>query len=309
MWCKQCKHLRHVPFKTRTYRSSIDRGVQQQERSARFNVCTMASPATSSAVNISTSSPGHGQAPAEKPSASPVNILPSRLAQTYSFVHPILLVALCILRFEALVADPVQELLKDLPWLAVLQIFYVMVCLPPAGTTTDTSSSVEDKKKAPRSPSGPSVTLRPGKPGYRRKHSGKSDWAGLWAKLMVWRIAQWSKDDGPANTIDPARLPLPHLDLSPRYPNPCSSPRPIRCTSHNTQRRDRPVCSPHGPALRNGSDLRSWRGCFCLEGGLGNCSSRRCSLGRRSWNRVRRLVRCHSHSAGLVSTPAAPRAT
>lgn len=134
-------------------------------------------------------SPGSpSQAPVEKPSA-PVNILPSQLARTYSYVHPALLLALGAARFEALVADPVRELLKDLPWLTLLQIFYVMLCLPPAGSTpTDTSSSDgEDKKKtATCSPSGPSVTLRPGKPGYRRKqNSGKHDLAGLWGKLMV----------------------------------------------------------------------------------------------------------------------------
>lgn len=152
---------------------------------------TMASSASStSAINMST--PSQGQAPAEKPSVPPVNILSSQLARTYSYVHPILLLALCILRFEALVADPVQELLRDLPWLAVLQIFYVMLCLPPAGTT-EISSSIEDKKRTPRSPSGPSVTLRPGKPGYRRKHMGKSDWAGLWARLMVWQRVRWLK--------------------------------------------------------------------------------------------------------------------
>lgn len=157
----------------------------------------MASPSGStSAVNMSTST-SQSQPSVEKPSAPPVNILPSQLAQTYSYVHPILLLGLCILRFKALVANPIQELLWDLPWLALLQISYVLICLPPAGTTTDTSSSFEEKKKSPRSTSSPSVTLRPGKPGYRRKHSGKSDWAGLWAKLMVWRTAEWFKAQWP----------------------------------------------------------------------------------------------------------------
>jgi phosphatidylinositol glycan class F len=117
-----------------------------------------------------------------------VNILPSKLSQVYSYVHPVLLLSLCAVRFEKLVADPAQELLADLPWLALLQISYVMFCLPPAGSaqTTEAVSEGEEKKKAaPRSPSSPSVTLRPGKPGYRRKHqSGKLDLAGALAKLM-----------------------------------------------------------------------------------------------------------------------------
>ncbi|KAJ6119183.1 Glycosylphosphatidylinositol anchor biosynthesis protein 11 [Penicillium sp. IBT 18751x] len=145
----------------------------------------MASATLSPAMN----QPGSpGQAPAEKPGAPPVPILPLKLSQGYSYVHPVLLLTLCALRFEKLVADPAQELLKDLPWLALLQIFYVMLCLPPAGSTqsAETISDGDEKKKAaPRSPGSPSVTLRPGKPGYRRKHqSGKLDLGGALAKLM-----------------------------------------------------------------------------------------------------------------------------
>ncbi|KAJ5121748.1 Glycosylphosphatidylinositol anchor biosynthesis protein 11 [Penicillium atrosanguineum] len=142
--------------------------------------------ATSSSAMIPPGSPI--QAPAEKPGAPPINILPSKLSQVYSYVHPVLLLTLCAVRFEKLVADPVQELLRDLPWLALLQISYVMLCLPPAGSTqaTETVSDGEEKKKAAqRSPSSPSMTLRPGKPGYRRKHqSGKLDLAGALAKIM-----------------------------------------------------------------------------------------------------------------------------
>ncbi|KAJ5219424.1 uncharacterized protein N7498_001523 [Penicillium cinerascens] len=145
----------------------------------------MASATPLSAVNPP-SSPS--QAPAEKPSAPPVNILPSQLAKVYSYVHPVLLLTLCAARFQALVQDTVQELLRDLPWLALLQISYVVLCLPPAGSTQaiEAGSDGEEKKKAaPRSPSSPAVALRPGKPGYRRKqHTGKHDWSGAWAKLM-----------------------------------------------------------------------------------------------------------------------------
>lgn len=102
-----------------------------------------------------------------------------------------------MVRFEALVADPVKELLKDLPWLTLLQFFYVMLCLPPAGTMpTDTSPSDEDKKKATRSSAAVSVTLKSGKPGYRRKqHSGKSKLTGLLAKLMVWATPKSRKGE------------------------------------------------------------------------------------------------------------------
>lgn len=117
------------------------------------------------------------QTPVEKPSVPPVNIRPSSLAQTYSYVHPILLLALGATRFNGLVENPVQELLSDIPWLAALQLSYVLLCLPPAGSISHSEGPSHDAK-APRTP-------RPGKPGYRRKHSGKNVWAGVWAKLMV----------------------------------------------------------------------------------------------------------------------------
>lgn len=182
-----------------TYQTACSTSLSRPERTGahrhrgenekcRFNVLAMASAPSSSAM-ISPGSPG--QAPAEKPGAPPVNILPSKLSQVYSYVHPVLLLSLCAVRFEKLVADPAQELLTDLPWLALLQISYVMFCLPPAGSAqaTEAVSEGEEKRKAaPRSPSSPSVTLRPGKPGYRRKHqSGKLDLAGALAKLMVSR--------------------------------------------------------------------------------------------------------------------------
>lgn len=132
------------------------------------------------------------QTPPEIPPAPPVNILPSQLARTYSYVHPALLLSLCAFRFDKLVDNPARELLADLPWLAALQISYVVLCIPPAGSTaaTEANSSLadgDDKKKAgPLSPSSPAVTLRPGKPGLRRKQSsGKHVWAAIWAKLMV----------------------------------------------------------------------------------------------------------------------------
>lgn len=123
------------------------------------------------------------QAPVEKPSAPPINILPSKLAQAYSHAHPILILALCAARFKSLVANPVQELLADLPWLALIQLFYMILCLPPAASASADSSSASDAKAA---------RVRSGKPGYRRKNSGKNFWAAVWAKLMVCALIVYS---------------------------------------------------------------------------------------------------------------------
>lgn len=167
-------------------------------------------------------------------SAPPVNILLSPIARVYSFVHPVLLLGLCGLRFQALVANPAQELLADLPWLVLLQMTYVTVCLPPAGSTDtgplSAADSEEKKKSAPRSPSGPSV--RPVKPGYRRKQqTGKHDWAG---KMMVWRDVGLSIVFHRADRSPIARLPLARTHLSSSHSGPGHSPRPFRCPAHYT---------------------------------------------------------------------------
>ncbi|EPS28114.1 Glycosylphosphatidylinositol anchor biosynthesis protein 11 [Penicillium oxalicum] len=140
----------------------------------------------SSNVPQNATSPGSlSQAPAEKPSAPPVNVLPSPLAQTYSLVHPLVLLGLCAYRFEALVANPAQELLADLPWLAALQFVYVICCLPPAGSSSSEAHvGVEDKKKASRSSAGSSTPVRSGKVLHRRKSPSKISWASVWSRLM-----------------------------------------------------------------------------------------------------------------------------
>ena len=150
---------------------------------------------TSSSFNPS------AQAPAAKPAAPPVSILPSQIAQAYSLAHPAVLLVVLVVRFRALVKDPVAELLNDLPFLALLQVGYVMVCLPPAGSVVapppsssssagasagaSEASSDGDEKKRPSSGAGTGTVVRPGRVGYRRKHHAKSDSAGLAAKLVV----------------------------------------------------------------------------------------------------------------------------
>ena len=137
---------------------------------------------TSSALGAPSSTP---QVPIEKPSAPPVNILPSLIARIYSTAHPALLLALGATRFEALVAHPTKELLSTLPWLTLIQLFYVIVCLPPAGSAppTETSASAPaDGKSSPRS-SGPSGAARHGKHGKRKQHA--NSWACIWSRSLV----------------------------------------------------------------------------------------------------------------------------
>jgi phosphatidylinositol glycan class F len=119
-----------------------------------------------------------------KPSIPPVNILPTQLARTYSFVHPAALLAVLAVRFEALVAGPVAEMLNTLPFLALLQVTYVMVCLPPAGSVLSSSpvSPVGEGDEKEKEKEKRKLPLRAGKLA-RKKNQAHA--AGLSAKLTV----------------------------------------------------------------------------------------------------------------------------
>ena len=71
-----------------------------------------------------------------KPSAAaPIEPLKNDVAQIYTHFHPVIVLSLYAYQFKAIVADPVPALLNILAPLAVLQIAYVAICLPPTGET------------------------------------------------------------------------------------------------------------------------------------------------------------------------------
>jgi phosphatidylinositol glycan class F len=87
-----------------------------------------------------------------KPStAAPVEPLKNDVARLYSYGHPAVVLSLYAFQFKAIVADPVPALLNILAPLAVLQIAYVAICLPPTGETPKVKKSKpgEKKKNAP----------------------------------------------------------------------------------------------------------------------------------------------------------------
>ncbi|RHZ68329.1 Glycosylphosphatidylinositol (GPI) anchor assembly protein [Aspergillus turcosus] len=145
---------------------------------------TSAPPSPHRAANAASTAPV--PPPAMKP-APPVNILPTQLARTYSFVHPAALLAILAARFDALVANPVAEMLNTLPFLALLQVTYVMVCLPPAGSVLASkpgealpASPVGEGEDKDKEREKRKLPLRAGKLS-RRKNQAQS--AGLSAKL------------------------------------------------------------------------------------------------------------------------------
>jgi hypothetical protein len=75
--------------------------------------------------------------------AVPIETLHTDAAKFYTHIHPVLVLSLYALRFNAIVADPVPALLRTLVPLAALQIAYVAICLPPTGGST----AIVEKKK------------------------------------------------------------------------------------------------------------------------------------------------------------------
>ncbi|CRG86046.1 Glycosylphosphatidylinositol anchor biosynthesis protein 11 [Talaromyces islandicus] len=118
------------------------------------------------------------------PNPPPVSILPTPAAQTYSHVHPALLLALYAVRFPALVADPVSTLLSDLPVFTVLQVAYVVTCLPQAGSHGNNNNNADGSGVGASSstiaaPStsaavGGNTVVKANKAPYRKKHTHAS---------------------------------------------------------------------------------------------------------------------------------------
>jgi phosphatidylinositol glycan class F len=79
--------------------------------------------------------------------APPIEPLKNDMARLYTQIHPILVLSVYALKFPALVADPVQTLLVTLVPLAVLQIAFVAICLPPTGGTPSIRNKKPGEKK------------------------------------------------------------------------------------------------------------------------------------------------------------------
>jgi phosphatidylinositol glycan class F len=69
------------------------------------------------------------------PLLHPIQIKPNPLAQSARHAFPALLAGLFVVRFRALVADPVSAMATTLMLSAVLQVAYAVICLPPAGSS------------------------------------------------------------------------------------------------------------------------------------------------------------------------------
>ncbi|KAK1754483.1 glycosylphophatidylinositol anchor phosphoethanolamine transferase [Echria macrotheca] len=101
-------------------------------------------------------------APSSEPTIQPIQIKPTPVAQAARHVFPLLLASLFALQFRPLVADPVSTMLTSLPVVALLQLAYVLVCLPAAGSQGGGASTASGKQK----------TGRKVRPGEKKKGMG-----------------------------------------------------------------------------------------------------------------------------------------
>ncbi|KAF2138814.1 uncharacterized protein K452DRAFT_361033 [Aplosporella prunicola CBS 121167] len=81
------------------------------------------------------------------PAARPIETLNTDIAHIYTHIHPLLVISVYALQFNAIVNDPVPALLGALVPLSALQIIYSIICLPAAGSAS-ASKSGKGKKTA-----------------------------------------------------------------------------------------------------------------------------------------------------------------
>lgn len=79
----------------------------------------------------------------QPPTATPIEPLKNDTARIYTHIHPIIVLSLYAYKFQAIVTDPVPALLSTLVPLAVMQVLFVALCLPPTG-----GAAQGEKKKA-----------------------------------------------------------------------------------------------------------------------------------------------------------------
>ncbi|XXH03617.1 Translin-1 [Hypoxylon texense] len=91
-----------------------------------------------------------------------VRIIASSQAQIMRHVHPVLLLSYFLMRFSALVADPVSTMSNSVPIIAAIQAAYAIICLPAAGSHVAKPAKKlrpGEKRKAGSDSTGPNVAV------------------------------------------------------------------------------------------------------------------------------------------------------
>ncbi|KAI0143940.1 GPI biosynthesis protein family Pig-F-domain-containing protein [Hypoxylon sp. NC0597] len=91
-----------------------------------------------------------------------IRIIASSQAQVVRHLHPVLLLSLFLLRFNALVADPVATMSSSIPIVVAIQAAYTITCLPAAGSQTAKPAKKlrpGEKKRAGSESTGPNIAV------------------------------------------------------------------------------------------------------------------------------------------------------
>jgi hypothetical protein len=160
-----------------------------------------------------------------------VKILDNEVAKLYTHLHPFLVLSTYILRFQSTVEDPIRSLYTLLLPLSFLQVAYVVVCLPPSGTTQTASNQKSGTSKAAK--------------------QGRSKSASLGGKITVTSSPQ----HGPICcrirllTLPAASTHLPSSRVDLWHANPHHRLDPLRRTFDNTSLPYPPLRCAYFPPL------------------------------------------------------------
>ena len=239
----------------------------------------------------------------------PTNAIPLISAKNgwkYSLLHTASVMALFVLQFRALVANPYRIMILDLGPLMLLQCAYCVSCLPPTGTWSNTISSSGNETAG----SGPVKTSKGSVTGSLRKRpvgvgrAGASSAGGIKGKLMVYiqpvraqPLDETNRSAFPAHgycsrpdaapPTDPINSPHTHPRRS-LIPNSADLPHSHTITTH---------LAPHlFPSVLHARRLRTRMArCYCC---MDTIRRSRC-VGRERWMFRGRLVWGNSNRSGL----------
>lgn len=91
-----------------------------------------------------------------------VQIIASSQAQAVRHIHPVILFSVFLIRFKALVANPVSAMSNTMPVLIIIQVVYATVCLPAAGSQVVKPAKKlrpGEKKKPGAETTGPNIAV------------------------------------------------------------------------------------------------------------------------------------------------------
>lgn len=208
---------------------------------------TVSSPSKSSKVSQQSSTTATSQP--EK--AHSIDVLPTPVAQTYSHIHPTVLLALYSLRFSSLVSDPVSTLWSDLPLYTALQTAYVLTCLPQAGSSHQHyshgetgSGEVADVKKTPSSS------------GKRKRHAAGNKSDTLSQKLTVRHSLPFFFFNIFGIILTGiGDIHSPYINLPPRHTSPVPPSHPLRCLLYDAYGAYGAMCRAYGSTHRNAAGI------------------------------------------------------